>query len=77
MKNASISTTYDLIWRIKSHPHLQVSNRGEIINVLTNRKRKMSVNGYSTGVWLDSRTFILKSNLNSLLEKIPNIDCPF
>ena len=77
MKDTSISTTYDLIWRIKSHPHLQVSNRGEIINVLTNRKRKMSVNCYSVGIWLDSKTFVPKSKLNRLLERIPNVNCPF
>lgn len=77
MKTANISSTYNLIWRFKTHHHLQVGKDGVIINVLTNRKRKISVNGYSVGVWLDSKTFVLKSKLNGILEEIPNVECPF
>lgn len=77
MTNISISTTYDLVWQFKTHPHLKVDKKGNIVNVKTGRLRKMVLNGGSVGIWLDSETFVCKSKLNSMLEKIEDVEAPF
>lgn len=68
------SITYDLKYRFKSHPHIQVDKNGNIFNVKTGRSKRLTINGRSTGLWLDSRTFVSKKNLNGLLEKVPQLD---
>lgn len=72
-----ITKSYDLKYRFKSHPHIQVDQDKNIINTLTGRVKKIVLNGRSLGVWIDSKTFIVYKNLNSHLEKIPQEDCPF
>ena len=72
-----ISDSYDLIYQFKTHNHIQVDRNGNIINTLTNRKKRIVVNGRSKGLWLDSKTFITYKNLNDNIEKIKKQHCPF
>lgn len=74
----SISVSYNLKWRFKKYPHICLSDKRNIFNIKTGRRKKITTNGGSIGLWLDSKTFIVKSELNSHLEKIPKkIYCPF
>lgn len=73
----TVSNSYDLVWRFKKHRNLQVDRQGNIINVKTGRKRRLSLNGNTIGLWLDSKTFVSKRNLNNYLEKIQKVVCPF
>lgn len=73
----SVSTTYDLVWQFKTHPYLKVDVNGNIVNAKTGRLRKMTLNGSSVGIWLDSRIFVCKSKLNGMLEKIEDVEVPF
>lgn len=61
----------NLKWMFKTHPHIQITTDKEIINTKNGRKRKMCVNGYSTGVWLDKKTFVIKSKINDCVVPIP------
>lgn len=72
-----ISKKYDLIYRFKTHPHIKVDAHGNVVNSLTSRLKKITLNGRSKGLWLDSKTFVVKSKLNDLLEKIPKTIYPF
>lgn len=71
------SESYSLIFRFKTHHHIQVDKKGNTINTQTGRKKKLCLNGGSIGMWLDSKTFIVKSKLNNHLERIPKQECPF
>jgi len=73
----TISINYTLKYQFKTHPNIKVDSKGNIFNSKTGRKKKMCYNGGSIGVWLDAKTFVIKSKLNSQIELIPKIDCPF
>lgn len=58
-------------WRFKEYPHIQVTKDKVIFNSKTNRLKKLTLNGYSKGVWITSKKFIIQSEINKQLEKIP------
>lgn len=72
MKNINI--TYKLKWRFKNYNHIQVSECGKIFNTQTGRRKKICVNGSSVGIWIESKKFILKNNLNNHIELIPKFE---
>lgn len=59
------------IWRFKDYPHIKVTKDKLIFNSKTNRLKKLTVNGYSKGIWITSKRFMLLANINKNLEKIP------
>lgn len=67
----------DFKFQSKTHPHIKFTSNRECYNTKTNRRKKITVNGGSVGVWLDDKTFLVKSKLKENLEKIKDIDCPF
>lgn len=73
----TISITYTLIWQFKDYPHLQVTKCRKVFNVKKGTLLKQCMNGGSIGYWLDAKTFVVKNNINGMLEKIPNSKCPF
>ena len=67
----SISITYRLIKRFKCHNHIQLSPCGKFFNIKTSKEVKLKVNGGSIGIWLDPKTFLIKSKIADNLEVIP------
>ncbi len=72
----TLSTNYDLKWQIKNAENYKVSKCGRVINTLTGKEIKKTLNGNSVGFWI-KRDFIPIKELRQRLEKIPNIECPF
>lgn len=73
----TISVSYDLKYRFKNHPHIQLKDKRNIFNVKTGRRIKLTTNGGSIGIWI-GRDFIVKSELNNYVELIPKREyCPF
>jgi len=70
----TISIHYNLIWQFKNYNHIQVTKCGKIFNIQTGRQKKICVNGYSVGIWITPRKFLLESKLNNYLEKIPKFN---
>jgi hypothetical protein len=58
-------------WRFKDYPHIQVTKDKVVFNSKTNRLKKLTLNGSSKGIWITSKKFIIKEEINSHLEKIP------
>jgi len=58
-------------WQIKSHPHIKLTSNRKIYNSKTCRIKKLTVNGGSIGIWLDDKTFLVKSKLKENIELIP------
>jgi len=67
----SITITYRLIKRFKTHNYIQLSKCGKYFNVRSSKEIKLKVNGGSIGIWLDSKTFLIKSKIADNLENIP------
>lgn len=67
----SISISYDLKWRFKDYPHIQLSDKRTIFNTKTGRIKRITTNGGSIGLWITSNRFIVKTELNKYIEKIP------
>lgn len=74
MKTITISTTYTLKWVIKDYPNYMVTDKGIVINLLTNRILKRVVNGGSKGYWF-GKDFITLNDLRKLL--VLDRFCPF
>jgi len=72
-----ITTKLEGKWRFKSHHNIQITKDLIIFNSKTNRVKRITLNRYSKGLWLDSKTFILKKNINNMVELIPDDYCPF
>lgn len=58
-------------WRVKTHPYIKFTENRECFNAKTNRRKKITVNGGSIGVWLDNKTFLVKSKLKDYVELEP------
>ena len=72
--NISISTNYDLKWRIKGFENLAITSCSKIINTRTGKIKKRCVNGGSIGYWLNSKTFKRLDDINKISikkEKLP------
>ena len=67
----SITITYSLIKRFKSHNHICLSSCQKYFNIKASKEIKLKVNGGSIGIWLDPITFLIKSKINDNLELIP------
>lgn len=67
----SITITYRLIKQFKTHNYIQQSVCGKFFNTRSSREIKLKVNGGSIGIWLDSKTFLIKSKIADNLENIP------
>jgi hypothetical protein len=65
-------------WRVKSHPHIKLTNNRMVFNSNTGRLKKITVNGGSIGIWLDNKTFLVRSKLKENIELEPKKEyCPF
>lgn len=65
-------------WRVKTHPHIKFTKDRKCFNEKTGRLKKITVNNYSSGVWLDGKTFLVKSKLKESIELEPKkIHFPF
>lgn len=58
-------------WRVKSHPHIKFTDNRICYNAKTGRKKKITTNGGSIGVWLDDKAFLVKSKLECSIELEP------
>lgn len=67
----SITITYRLIMQFKTHNYIQLSVCGKYFNVKNSKEIKLKVCGGSIGIWLDSKTFLIKSKIAENLEPIP------
>lgn len=70
----------DLIpkWQVISHPHIKLTDNREVFNSLTGRRKIITTNGGSIGIWLDSKTFLCKSKLKDSIELEPKeVNYPF
>lgn len=64
----TISTTYDLTWRIKDVPHYGFTKNGICINTRTNKIIKKTLCGNSRGYCINGK-FESEKNLRLRLEK--------
>jgi len=67
----SITITYRLKMQFKTHNFIQQSVCGKYFNTRSSKEIKLKVNGGSIGIWLDSKTFLIKSKIAENLEVIP------
>ena len=67
----SITITYRLIKRFKTNNHIQLSDCGKYFNIKSSKEIKLKVCGSSIGIWLDPKTFLIKSKIADNLELIP------
>jgi len=67
----SITITYRLIKQFKTHNFIQQSVCGKFFNTRSSKEIKLKVNGGSVGIWLDPKTFLIKSKIADNLEPIP------
>jgi len=58
-------------WRFRDYPHIKITKDLIFYNSKTNRIKKLSLNGYSPGIWITSKRFILQSQINEHVELIP------
>lgn len=72
----SISVNYNSIWELDFAPNYQFTEKGECFNILTGRKIRKVVKGYSTGFNINGKFYTL-TRLRQSLVKIKEIDCPF
>lgn len=71
-----VSVNYIVKWQLKDLPHYKISTCKKIINCKTGKIIKCTKNGGSVGYFISGK-FYKKSDLNSFIELIPKIDCPF
>ena len=57
-------------WQVKSHPHIKLTSDRKVFNSKTGRLKKITSNGGSIGIWLDNKTFLVKSKLRDSIELI-------
>lgn len=50
-------------WEVISHPHIKLTDNRICYNEKTGRRKKITTNGGSIGIWLDNKTFLVKSKL--------------
>ena len=65
----SISTNYNLKWRIRGFENLSITSCSKIINTRTGKIKKRCVNGGSVGYWLNSKTFKRLQDINKIAIK--------
>jgi len=68
---SSITITYPLLYRFKTHNHIQKSVCKRYFNIKKSKEILIKKNGGSNGIWLDRRTFIIESRISENLELIP------
>lgn len=71
-----VQVNYIVKWQLKEFPHYKISTCKKIINCKTGKIIKCTKNGGSLGYFISGK-FYKKSDLNSFIELIPKIDCPF
>lgn len=65
-------------WRVKSHHNIKLTDNRICYNSKTGRIKKITTNGGSIGIWLDDKTFLVKSKLKENIELIPkDFNYPF
>lgn len=67
----AITITYPLKYRFKTHNYIKRSVCNRYFNTKKSKEIIIKKNGGSYGIWLDRRTFIIESNIESELELIP------
>lgn len=55
-------------WKVKSHPHIKLTENRKAYNSKTGKLKKITSNGGSIGIWLDNKTFLVKSKLKENIE---------
>lgn len=73
---ATITTQYDLVWKLKSSPNYQFTSDGKCININRMKEIKRTVVGYSIGFCINGKFRTLSSIRNELTKIEINI-CPF
>lgn len=58
-------------WQVKSHTYIKLTEDRRVYNSKTRRYKKITSNGGSIGIWLDHKTFLVKSRLKESIELIP------
>lgn len=72
----TISTTYDVIWQIKTHPNYKFTKDGICINSKLGKIVKRVKKGGSIGYYI-AGNFVSLVQLRTQLEKINEVECPF
>jgi len=70
-KMESITITYPLLYRFKTHSNICKSVCKRYFNIRNSKEIMIKKNGGSKGIWLDRRTFIIESRIDDNLELIP------
>lgn len=71
-----VTVLFTVKWQFKDYPHYKVSTCKKVINCKTGRIVKCTKNGGSVGYFISGK-FYKKSDINSHIELIPKINCPF
>lgn len=73
---ATISTTYDLVWQLKTANWYKFTKDGKCINTRTNRVIRKVLCGGSIGYCIQG-VFVSATKLRAQLERIEDVFCPF
>lgn len=76
MKRVRISSSYHVEWVIKNHPKYGITKNGIVVNLATGKILKRTLKGYTKGYYIQGNFYSL-SKLRTMLEKIPDAECPF
>ena len=77
---SSITITYSLKQRFKTHNNICKSVCKRYFNIQKSKEITIKKNGGSYGIWLDRRTFIIESKIDDnleLIQKYKNIENDF
>jgi isocitrate dehydrogenase len=72
----TISKTYTIKWFFKAHPQYAITTCKKVINTHRGTIVKKTLNGGSIGWWI-AGNFIAQSKVNSHVELLKIIECPF
>lgn len=68
----TVTLTFTALWQFKDQPHIKVTKCKKIIDVKKGKELKYTTRGF----YINGK-YVKRKDINSMIEKIKVIDCPF